>query len=152
MPEIEISDIFINNLKQLLKTHNMTYKELAEKIGVKASSISMWMNGKSLPRMGTLDKIADLFNVSVESLVTINNNAAEAPWGAVTDDSISLQTKNNAEFNLLIDYRTLNIDGRKEARKRIQELTEIPRYTRSETPELNAAHALQELYQKDSLE
>lgn len=72
MPEIEISKIFTNNLKQLLEMHNMTYKELAENIGVKASSVSMWMNGNSLPRMGTLDKIADLFNVSVESLVTTN--------------------------------------------------------------------------------
>lgn len=70
MPEIEISEIFTNNLKKLLEIHNMTYKELAENIGVKASSVSMWMNGNSLPRMGTLDKIADLFNVSVESLVT----------------------------------------------------------------------------------
>ena len=48
----------------------MTYRELSEKLGVKASSISMWMNGNSLPRMGLLDKLADLFNVSVEYLIT----------------------------------------------------------------------------------
>lgn len=55
----------------------MTYKELAEKIGVKASSVSMWMTGNSLPRMGTLDKIADLFNVSVKSLVTVEKTDDE---------------------------------------------------------------------------
>lgn len=71
MPEVDINVIFVNNLKRLLQINNMTYKELAEKIGVKASSVSMWMTGNSLPRMGTLDKIADLFNVSVESLVTV---------------------------------------------------------------------------------
>ena len=70
MPAIDISEIFIDNLKELLETHNMTNKEFAQKIGVKASSVSMWMNGNSLPRMGTLDKIADLFSVSVDSLVT----------------------------------------------------------------------------------
>ena len=70
MPDIDISEIFIDNLKELLETHNMTNKEFAQKIGVKASSVSMWMNGNSLPRMGTLDKIADLFSVSVDSLVT----------------------------------------------------------------------------------
>lgn len=74
MPETDISVIFINNLKKLLLENNMTYKELAEKIGVKASSVSMWMTGNSLPRMGTLDKIADLFSVSVNSLVTIENS------------------------------------------------------------------------------
>lgn len=130
MPEIEISTIFINKLKQLLHENNMTYKELAENIGVKASSVSMWMNGNSLPRMGTLDKIADLFNVSVKSLVTLpNDDANDKPWISIDDNSLSLQTKNNSEFNLLTNYRTLNINGQKEARKRVQELTEIPRYT-----------------------
>lgn len=70
MPEKDISSIFVVNLKKLLSENNMTYKDLSEKIGVKASSVSMWMTGNSLPRMGTLDKIADLFNVTVESLVT----------------------------------------------------------------------------------
>ena len=70
MPERDISSIFTDNLKKLLSKNNMSYKELAEKLGVKASSVSMWMTGNSLPRMGMLDKIADLFNVSVESLIT----------------------------------------------------------------------------------
>ncbi len=70
MPEKDISSIFTSNLKKLLSEHNMTYKELSEKLGVKSSSISMWMTGNSLPRMGLLDKLADLFNVSVEDLIT----------------------------------------------------------------------------------
>ena len=70
MPYKEIGEIFTENLKRLLEQNNMTNKEFADKIGVKASSVSMWMSGKSLPRMGTLDKIADLFNVPVEFLVT----------------------------------------------------------------------------------
>lgn len=35
---------------------------------------------------------------------------------------------------LLGDYRELNTDGQSEARKRVRELTEIPRYTSSTTP------------------
>ena len=73
MPEVDIGEIFVNNLKKLLQANNMTYKELALKIGVKASSVSMWINGKSLPRMGKLDKIADLFGISAESLITSEN-------------------------------------------------------------------------------
>lgn len=70
MPNKEIGEIFTKNLKQLLLDNAMTSKEFADKIGFKASSVSMWLTGKSLPRMGTLDKIADLFNVTVEDLVT----------------------------------------------------------------------------------
>ena len=70
MTEKDISSIFTDNLKKLLSEKNMTYKELSENLGVKASSISMWMTGNSLPRMGMLDKLADLFDVSVEYLIT----------------------------------------------------------------------------------
>lgn len=76
MPAKDISSIFTDNLKKLLSKKNMTYKELSEHLGVKASSISMWMTGNSLPRMGMLDKLADLFNVSVEYLIT---NKEESP-------------------------------------------------------------------------
>lgn len=131
MPEIEISTIFINKLKQLLRENNMTYKELAENIGVKASSVSMWMNGNSLPRMGTLDKIADLFNVSVKSLVTLEDDSEnDKPSISIDDGTLSILTKNNAEFDLLTNYRTLNPVGQKEACKRMQELTEIDQYKR----------------------
>lgn len=63
----------------------MTNKEFAQKIGVKASSVSMWMNGNSLPRMGTLDKIADLFNISVDSLVTSKGSEAVSTLAAHFD-------------------------------------------------------------------
>lgn len=63
----------------------MTNKEFAPKIGVKASSVSMWMNGNSLPRMGTLDKIADLFNISVDSLVTSKGSEAVSTLAAHFD-------------------------------------------------------------------
>ena len=38
------------------------------------------------------------------------------------------------ENTLLADYRELNTDGQSEARKRVSELTEIPRYTKPDEP------------------
>lgn len=74
MANIEIGEIFTKNLKKLLEINDMSYKEFAEKIDVKASSVSMWMNGKSLPRMGTLDKISNLFNIPRSSLLEADND------------------------------------------------------------------------------
>lgn len=42
---------------------------------------------------------------------------------------------------LLEAFDSLNNKGKGEAVNRIRELTEIPRYTKPDTPELNAAHA-----------
>lgn len=68
MPDRDINAIFVENLKSLLDSKKMTYADFANKIGVGASTVSMWMTGKSLPRMELLDKIADLFNVEVADL------------------------------------------------------------------------------------
>ena len=46
-------------------------------------------------------------------------------------------------------YNSLNFLGKKEAHKRVQELTEIPRYTKPDTPELNAAHAIPNATEED---
>lgn len=86
MPEYLVGDIFIKNLKKLLQANNMTYKDLADKIGVKASSVSMWMNGKSLPRMGTLDKIADLFSTPANELITLED-LARTDFNSFLNDS-----------------------------------------------------------------
>lgn len=74
MPEKNINEIFIENLNKYLNAVNMTYSELADKLNVSKSTVSMWINKKSLPRMEILDKIADLFNVSTANLLVDNKN------------------------------------------------------------------------------
>ncbi len=49
-------------------------------------------------------------------------------------DKLLEQRKEQSERNLLADYRKLNKIGQSEARKRVSELTEIPRYTAPTTP------------------
>lgn len=70
MPENEINAVFTDNIKKLLTERNMSYAELAANLGVGKSTVSMWMSGKSLPRMELLDALADIFNVSVNDLTT----------------------------------------------------------------------------------
>lgn len=49
------------------------------------------------------------------------------------------------ESNLLSDYRKLNISGKEEAQKRVNELTELPRYTKKDEKETNTAEFSKEL-------
>lgn len=74
MPEKKISDIFIENLEKYLSLNNMKYSDLAKLLNVSFSTISMWKSKKSLPRMETLDKLADLFNISASALLTDSND------------------------------------------------------------------------------
>lgn len=68
MPEKRIDDIFIENLEKYLKRNHMTYSELAQKLGISKSAVSMWKKKSGFPRIEILDKIADLFQISTADL------------------------------------------------------------------------------------
>lgn len=59
----------MQGLKQKRKERNMTTMELANIVGVRQSSISMWESGKAFPRKDTLDKLCRFFNCKVDDLL-----------------------------------------------------------------------------------
>lgn len=65
--------MFSQNLKYLRNKHDMEQIDLAHKLGKKsASSISEWEKGKYTPKMKTLKDISDIFNVSINDLMSID--------------------------------------------------------------------------------
>lgn len=60
--------MFKENLKELRLQDNLTQGDLAEKIGVGKSTISMWESGERTPSLEMLEALADFFNVSISRL------------------------------------------------------------------------------------
>ena len=65
----EKKNLFSVRLKELRLQHGFSQEELSEQIGIKQSSYSDWENGKFKPNYEKLEKIADLFDVSLDWLV-----------------------------------------------------------------------------------
>lgn len=61
--------MFGDNLKRIRISHNMSQDELAEKLKVSQKTISSWETNRTEPTMGTVQAIADLFNVSTDELI-----------------------------------------------------------------------------------
>ena len=59
---------FGTRLRQLRKTNNMTQTQLAHKLGLAFSTISMYERGIREPDFETMEAIADYFNVSMDYL------------------------------------------------------------------------------------
>jgi transcriptional regulator with XRE-family HTH domain len=61
--------VLSNNLKKLREVKKLTQKNLSEMLGVGISTVSGWESGYRHPDVEILVKIADLFDVSVDSLL-----------------------------------------------------------------------------------
>ena len=59
---------FSQRLRELRKERGLTQEELAKKLELAKSSISMYENGKRKPSFEVLEMFADFFNVNLDTL------------------------------------------------------------------------------------
>lgn len=64
------------NLYSLRKYNKLTQEEVAEKVGVSRQALAKWENGDTLPDIEKCTQLAELYGVSLDSLV--NYNQAES--------------------------------------------------------------------------
>ena len=62
----------LNRLKVVLVEQNKTGKWLSEQLGKSTCSVSKWCQNTVQPDVKTLDKIAELLNVSIKDLLIDN--------------------------------------------------------------------------------
>lgn len=65
---------FADMVEKYMRKNNLTMKELGEKVGKTESAVSYWISGKSLPRMGTVQQLADLFSITTDEMVYGDNS------------------------------------------------------------------------------
>ena len=76
--------MFAKNLKYLRAKRGIEQIELARMLGKKSgSSISSWESGTYTPKIGTLAKIADIFNVDLDDLMNIDLSDASTPTNLI---------------------------------------------------------------------
>ncbi|MBR4026705.1 MAG: helix-turn-helix domain-containing protein [Lachnospiraceae bacterium] len=131
-------------LKKRRLEAKLTQKELGEKLGITQQQIAQYESGKRIPKTETIIKIAealgfdyyDFLEVDIETVKKVTylkkeleslNHVQKELEEYFADDT------KNLDLEILQNFRKLNKSGQKEAAKRVQELTEIPRYTQEET-------------------
>lgn len=63
-------EIVAENLVYLRKSRGLTQLEIAEKLNYSDKSVSKWEHGETLPDIEVLKKIADLYQVSIDFIVS----------------------------------------------------------------------------------
>lgn len=75
---MELREIVAKNISDLRKIYKMTQAELAERLNYSDKAVSKWERAEGMPDVETLKKIADLFDVSVDSLLTENSDVKKS--------------------------------------------------------------------------
>lgn len=121
------------HIKKIRQEKKLSQKELGDRLGVSQQMIGQYENPNSKLKLDTLQKIADALDVPLKEIFSIVENDENMI------DLTSLDTKEQIElaFETISSKKTrldecfekLNAYGKEEALKRVEELTEIPRYT-----------------------
>lgn len=62
-------DMYFENIKKLRKLNGMTQWELGERLGISASAVGMYEQGRREPDSKTLLKLSEIFSVSVDEIL-----------------------------------------------------------------------------------
>lgn len=90
----ELKLIFAQNLANLRKQMKLTQVEFAEKINYSDKSVSKWERGESIPDVSVLKCIADFFGVTIDFLVTKQENKENTVTSTKYEKTV--KTKNRA--------------------------------------------------------
>lgn len=74
----DLKNIIGKNIKKYRELHNETTSELAESIGVAQSAVSNWENGNKMPRAGSIEKLAEHWNILKSQILTPSNEPQDS--------------------------------------------------------------------------
>lgn len=115
---------FKDMLKYYRQNMGLSQRELAARLKLSPSTISMYEVGNREPDFETEEKIADFFNVDLNTLRGKDTEATPAPAAAPSLSS--------DRIDLLEKYDVLNDEGKAEAVRYIGMLGSVPTYTEEE--------------------
>ena len=139
-------------IKTIRKARHVTQKQLGVVAGLAEITIRQYEANKYTPSVENLRKIASALDVSVSEFLepgqTLREyNPSDDTWNALVMDEHGnvkqqLQTQvthhtfrpNTEQQTLLRYFDSLNEKGKKEALKRIEELSQLPKYAISKKP------------------
>ncbi len=98
---------FAENLKYLRNSRQFTQKELANILGLSANCICEWEKNRSEPSITTIKKIADLFDVSTDYLLGLEDDFGARSPAAMHTPALPSEELTEKEKALLQAFKNL---------------------------------------------
>lgn len=112
------------NLRRLRNDHNYTQTQIGEKLNISRQAYSNYETGKRIPDIDMLIRIADIYQVTLEQLITqtctktgvINETTGPYYTGMIVESADTIYLSKE-EVELLTQYRNASEDERRLTRK-----------------------------------
>ena len=109
----------------------LTQKKLGELCGIADSNIRKYESGNQNPKRETLQKIADALDIPVNRLLAGKIISRDELKEKLSEYGLThLVPDTEEERTVLENCKKLNETGKKEAAKRVEELTHLEKYTK----------------------
>lgn len=73
------SNLIFQNLSALRQYHKYSQEEVAEKVGVSRQAVAKWESGETVPDILNCDALADLYDISVDTLIHYDQEKEHMP-------------------------------------------------------------------------
>lgn len=83
-------EVFPTRLRSLMRERGTTQKKLADAVGVRPQTISLYATGQSYPDVNGIRKIAEYFEVSADWLLGLAETPTTNPYQRAAVDSLGL--------------------------------------------------------------
>lgn len=76
----------------LRRERGMTQKELADRLNITDKAVSKWERGLALPDTAAIPKLAEIFGVSVEDLISAKASSGAKHRGAANAEAVKIMS------------------------------------------------------------
>lgn len=117
------------NIRRYREEFGMTQAQLADRLGVDRTSVTQWESGTSKPKFSNMSKLADIFGVDIQDIVSNVFHRTKPPSTALSIE----------EVVLLENYRALDDQGRKMAQDALRMWAVSARQAKNQEGEVSAS-------------
>lgn len=120
MLEKELAETIGLNIADLLVSRNMKQVDLSRMLKVSESTVGKWILGKSIPKMGTLEQIAQFFNVTKSDLLNefgvFHNYQSTSKPLDLMENSAVYDSITSSEYEIVKLWRESSVEGQEAAK------------------------------------
>lgn len=124
MAYVENRTVFARNLEHYIDENNVKKKDVAAAAKVSTGTVSDWLNGRSYPRIGKIQLLAEFFHIEKTDLIEEHSFTTQIYLARKSNDVAKELSKNPENLEIYLLIKKLSLKDRKIVKELLKSLGE----------------------------